>query len=300
MVKSSKQRRLPKNNYLYFPKTLISNQNKQLRFGTPWLFNGFILKIGEDVMAVDPGVNFLLRLSEDDFDLSTINKIYISHLHLDHSADANALMDWLIRARAFVDVIAPGSVFQTNTISDFHSGKMVHFKHHHNYHEINKNSEIKIADTVMKFFPLNHSVECLGFFINNHQKISYISDTGYATEVQDINGNVSKIDQIEKPTNTKILKTHNHIKKAVKDSDVLIVNIDGFLHNKNSSTHLSVIDLIDILMGSGIKLVVIAHINPVAELQYSDWGEKLTDYIKNETGIKTLCPDVTGLKVDLD
>lgn len=171
----SNEKKISKKDYIFFPKSIVSEKNYQLRYGISWLQNGFILKKGDNIIAVDPGVNFVLRLTESGFDLSTITHIFISHSHLDHSADANVLMDFLIRAKSSVKIIAPKSVYEEKVISDFHSGIKPKFPINHFAIIIDENSEIELLNGYkMKFVPLHHSVECYGFKIFVIMKIIHI------------------------------------------------------------------------------------------------------------------------------
>ena len=285
--------------FVLFPKNLISQKNYQLRYGLSWLENGFVIKKGQNVIAVDPGVNFVLRLTESRFDLSSITHIFISHLHLDHSADANVLMDFMIRAKATVKIIAPKSVFDEKVISDFHSGIKTGFPVNHSAIIIDENSEIELCDGYkMTFVPLYHSVECYGFKIKkDNESYTYISDTSYTKEVL-INDDkiipITAIDRYEEDATS--VSKHISIKEFLKDSNVLITNIDSFIYTKNSRTHLPLMDLLDILNENNIQKVILAHINPVGELKYEQWGKKLSEYVFKETGVKAFAIKDSGNK----
>ena len=288
-------------NYIFFPKMLISKNNTQLRYGLSWLYNGFIIKIDSFVMAVDPGVNFLLRLTENKYDITTINKLYISHLHIDHSADANTLMEYLIRADKKIEIFAPKTVYQTNTISKFHSGEKLSFNNNIQSYSIDENSKFKINTVNINFFPLYHGVECYGFSIKyKDKKISYISDTGYAREIK-VKNKTLKVEDIKDPIIAdKIIIKNEIIKKEVQHSDIIICNIDSFVYTKNSKTHLCILDLLDILKDSNCKKLILAHINPIGEVLYKEWGNRISKYIKKETSIDTFCFSDNGLKIILD
>ena len=286
--------------YIFFPKILISKNNEQLRYGLSWHYNGFIIKVDSLVMAVDPGVNFLLRLTESKYNITNINKLYISHLHIDHSADANTLMEYLIRSNSNIEIFAPQSVYETNTISKFHSGEKISFNNIQSQ-SIDENTKLKFNNININFFPLFHGVECYGFNIKYKDKlISYISDTGYSREIK-VKNKIMKISEIKKSIGTdEIILKNETKKKEVQHSDIIICNIDSFQYNKNSKTHLSVLDLLDILKDSNCKKLILSHINPMGEILYEEWGKKISKYIKNETNINTFCSNNNGLKIILD
>ena len=284
------KKKLNKKDYIYFPKSVVSENNYQLRYGLSWLQNGFILKKGDNVIAVDPGVNFVLRLTESGFDLSNITHIFISHTHLDHSADANVLMDFMIRAKSNVKIIAPKSVYEEKVISDFHSGLKQKFPVNHSAIIINESSEIELLNGYkMTFIPLQHSVECYGFKISgDNYNYTYLSDTSYTKELITKNNTIVPITNItDYLKDAKSKSYHSYIKEFAKDSNILIVNIDSFMYTKNSKTHLPLQDLLEILKDNNIKKIIIAHVNPMGELKYYEWGDKLAKYIFCISKIKT-------------
>ena len=287
--------------YIFFPKSMISEKNYQLRYGLSWLQNGFILKKGNNVIAVDPGVNFVLRLTESGFDLSTITHIFISHSHLDHSADANVLMDFLIRAKKSVKIIGPKSVYEEKVISDFHSGQKNKFKVNHSSVIIDENSEVELLDGYkMRFIPLQHSVECYGFKISssdNSENYTYLSDTSYTKELLIKNKECMLITNVNNYIENAVSNSgYNYIKEFAKGSNVLIANIDSFIYTKNSKTHLPIMDLLEIVRESNIQKIILAHINPIGELKYKDWGLKLAKYVYKISGIQTVAIKESGNK----
>jgi ribonuclease BN (tRNA processing enzyme) len=291
--------------YIYFPKAIDIQAKPPFDSGLPWLFNGFIAKYGKHVIAVDPGVGFVSRLIESNFSIPAINKLFVSHAHLDHYADANLMMDILIRAKKPVKIIAPMGVFERKSISEFHSGRL----NLPSSWEVLHTSEVAQTGQILKlgeqtnisFFKLHHGEECLGFTIHapGHEKVSYISDTGYSKTIRADGKNVA-IEDVLQPMVGGIVSKHQDVKDAVKGSEVLVVNINGLQHVKNSKTHLSAIDLLDIVEGSAIRKIIIAHVSPIGDLGYERWGSKLADYIQQKSGITTLCPDKTGLKLGLN
>ncbi len=295
-----KNKNQDKKDYVLFPKNLISETNEQLRYGISWLQNGFIVKCGSNVIAVDPSVNFLLRLTESEFDLTDITHIYISHKHLDHSSDADALMDFLLRADADTKIIAPSTVFESKVISDFHSGLKPEFKIRHEAIIIDESSTIKLNDDYeMIFIKLNHSCETYGFKIKNkNNEVVYLSDTSYSTVIKNLdNEELIRVREIKTYIKNAIpYESDKRIKDFISSCNVLITNIDSYIYTKNSKTHLPLLDLVDIVKDSKVKKIFIAHINPMGELTYDEWSKKIAEHTKNITGIETISPDNNGLK----
>lgn len=295
------RKKIDNKDYIFFPKSIISEKNYQLRYGLSWLQNGFILKKGNNVIAVDPGVNFVLRLTESGFDLSTITHIFISHSHLDHSADANVLMDFLIRAKKSVKIIAPKSVYEEKAISDFHSGLKLKFPVNHSSVIIDESSEIELLNGCkMKFVSLQHSVECYGFKLfnsNNNENYTYLSDTSYTKELFTKSEKCIPIANVNNYIENAISNSsHNYIKEFTKDSNILITNIDSFIYTKNSKAHLPIMDLLEIVKGSNVQKIILAHINPIGELKYEEWSLKLAKYVYKASGIQTVAIKENGNK----
>lgn len=257
---------------IFFPKTIVSKSDVQARTVLSWLFNGFILKFDTKTLVVDPGVGFYLRASESGFNLDQMDFLYVSHLHLDHSADANVTMDFAIRKRMPVKIFAPKSVFTSKTVDDFHSARKTRFPVVHSSEIINSRKVFDLGDgTKMSFMKLHHGVECYGFKLQNREKtVVYVSDTG----------------------------PFRSLRNFVKGSDVLIINIDSFLSGKNSKTHLSVVDFLREIDGLKFAKIILAHINPLGELEPAEWGEKIANYVELKTGVKTIYPGVRGASVD--
>lgn len=108
----------------------------------------------------------------------------------------------------------------------------------------------------------------------------------------------TSVGDITAPTVSVINQKHIDIKNHITRADLLIVNIDSFLHGKNSKTHLSTIDLLDLVDGTGIKQILITHINPLGELPYDQWGQKIARYIEQEAKIPTICPAEDGIALE--
>lgn len=245
-------------------------------------------------------MHFLYRLTSSGFDLSTVNRLFLSHPHLDHTSDANAVMDWLIRAKAEVEIFAPPSLFAEQRISNYHSGTDMNGV---SRRPIVIDEKLKVKDkedgSVLSFFPLVHDAECFGFTLwDRKQTIAYISDTSYAKTVR-VGKDVVSVNELVEQTEAKVVSAHTHIADAVRDCDVLIVNIDSFLHGPKSAIHLSVMDLLDIVAGASISRIILTHINPAGEVRPGVWGDKLAAFVQTETGVPTICPGRHPIAVEL-
>ncbi|MDD4187742.1 MAG: MBL fold metallo-hydrolase [Bacilli bacterium] len=302
LINSVNNRKLYVKDYILFPKTLVSEDNYQLRYGVSWHRNGFVIKVGSNIIVVDPGVDFVLRLTESGFNLTDITHIVITHAHLDHASAANTLMDFMIRAKASVQIIAPISVYETKVISDFHSGIKAEFPINHRAITIDETSEIKLSDGyIMTFVSLIHSVPCYGFKITGNNKIyTHLSDTSYSTKILTKNNQEIIIKDIKDYVEEGVtIDNHAYIKEFVTGSDMLIANVDSFMYTKNSKTHLPLLDLIEIIKNNDVQNVILSHVNPDAELDNEKWGEKLAEYIFQVYKIKTYFIEKSGKEIEL-
>lgn len=258
---------------IVFPQMHIGAENEPLTKGLPWIYNGFLIYLPRLVMLVDPGVDILNRLSISGINISQINTIYISHEHLDHSNGADVVADYLLRSGQRYQVIAPPSVFKAKVISDYHAGKKAHHSGWHNSHFATEFGSVGLIRTFhgkYKMVPikLSHGAECYGFSIYyENRKITYISDTGYTSKFKTSSGEIIESGKEEYYGQLEyIISKNTEIKKAVKDSTDLIINLETITYHKNSNTHLTLYDIIDLVQNNNIKKVYLTHINEVGEL----------------------------------
>lgn len=285
---------------IVFPRMHIPTTNSQLRYGLPWLYNGFIIYLPNLVMLVDPGVDILYRLAISNIAISQINTLFVSHGHLDHVGGANVILDWLIRAQQNTEIVAPKAVFRDKEISDFHAGIKTHASGWKSTQfptiaKAGKPIELTHGDYKLKPIRLHHGVECYGFRITFDSKsIVYISDTGYAKTVQTTEEQFAVGKNDYKGLFVKIKNKHKELRRTIRDCDILIVNIETLEYNKNSKTHLTVYDVIDMVRNNKINKLIVAHINPTGELG-EHWVRDITEYIQYSTGTKCYYPTREGL-----
>lgn len=261
---------------LYVPPMHFSQEEiPDLSFGHSWLYNGFTISIDGVAIVIDPGLDFLFRLARDNYDLAAIDYIFISHAHIDHYAGAAPLLDWLIRAQSKVITIAPEEVFHS-VISPFHAGTdtTLSWSPNHSSIAIEDNQVLKLINNIeLQPLKLQHGTPCFGFKLKTKQRtITYISDTGHFAG----------------------------IKEYIADSTILVINIDSFAETKNSKTHLSAEDLLKCIPSKNdLQHIVVTHVNPSGELPFEEWGKQIAAYIEHTTNIPTVCPDESGLRLDI-
>jgi len=227
---------------------------KQLRAS-----GGFILKIGENQFHIDPGPGALVRAHENGLSLRANTAVLVSHNHLNHAADLNAVID----AMTYGGLDKKGILVGNKTtlggssvvkpyLTDFHKNLM------EKVIMLNSGKRIAIEDIEIEALPANHSdPDTVGFkFYTPDFTLSYSSDTTYSRDL------INKY----------------------KGSDILLLNVVG-PQGEKMKNQLNSDDAIKIIDKVNPKLAVITHFgikmikaNPLYEGRY----------IQSETGIQIL------------
>lgn len=290
---------------IWFPPLHLEKNMHQLRTVKSWFYNGFIIELPKLSMLVDPGVDISYRLALGEYPITKINTLFISHAHLDHTAGVNTIMDWLISKNIPTQIITDKNVIDSREISDYHSGvknQTLGWKANHFTTIIEKGSSIKLANGSYKLTPigLDHGIDCNGFILSTGStQIGYISDTGYAKRLE-IEDKEYVVGSGDLPLgDVQILEKNYNLKKVYSSVDILIVNVESFGYKKNSNTHLTIFDVVDIVKDSNIKTVVLAHVNPMGELG-EKWPLKLSEFVKESVkDLNVFYPQKNGLLVNL-
>jgi len=238
---------------------------------------GFVLKCGLQV-HVDPGPGALVRAKEFGIDIRNTDLILVSHHHLDHADDVNAVIDAVNSKNNSYDgskveikypvligteTVVNGSSEDSAYVSDYHKKLL---------------EEIYITKDSKKFSIKNLDVECIGLKHNTpdcfgfkifteKSVVGYISDTNYFAGLV----------------------------KSFSDCDVLIINVE-LPFGKKWKGYLSSDDVVKILNKVKPKLCVITHFSHLM-LDAKPLYEARK--IQKETGIQVI-PAEDGLVLDLD
>ncbi len=181
---------------------------------------GVWLSIGGTNLLLDPGPGSLVRCwsSKPKLDPTTLDAIILSHKHLDHSGDVNAM----------IEAMTDGGFKKKGTVlapEDAISSDPVVFKYVRDY--VNKVEILKEEESYsingMSFFTSKrhvHPVETYGLTFNLPKyKLSFITDTKYFPELS----TMYKSDIVV--INTVLLKPRNDIKidhLSIEDTKILI------------------------------------------------------------------------------
>lgn len=297
-----KSRNLSYGKRIIAPKIIYSKDDVAIS-SQKWLFNGFIIEYNDLKLCVDPGVDFLSRCSQSEIDLTDINSMFISHAHIDHYASANVISEQIAMGIGWGNALflLPQNVIDGKVISDYHRGMGIDGKVPQNI-ILEDGKPISVFSGQLTTVKSMHSIDhSFGFVLDlGDLKVGYTGDTGYATEIE-IEGKSLLVSDIKEflYKEAKIVNKNENMKKVFSQCDVLICNLNSLEYNKHSKTHLTAFDVIDLVKGSKVKQIILAHLNnrPVIETTLND---DISSFIESETGIKTLFLSDQGLDLDLN
>ncbi len=288
---------------IVFPKFPYSKNNLFARTA-PWKYSGFVIYLPGLTLVVDPGAEFETQAFVSGINPVEPNCIFVSHAHLDHYADVNTLIEDMsyVGKEKKITILASSIVVRERCLSVYHSN--YRGKGMRNVQlVITKNNKSVFIGEGIKFTPISmfHHIEGVQGFILEYKglKIGYTTDTGYTKTFETTTGQIVETgtDDYEGDFK-KILKKHSYIKRAFKDVDILICNVNDFIFTKHSKYHLTGYDVMDILKGSKVKKCVIAHLNAL-DLTNNAFSKAYEKYINQESDIDTTVLRAEGLTLNL-
>lgn len=132
--------------------------------------SGYLVKNQDDYLVMDMGSGTLSRLM-GVADIKTINHIFISHLHFDHTSD-------LLPFRYLLEELDHTVNIYTHK-EDTPWYKILFDHPNFNMINIDENSEIKIGSMTLSFLKMNHTVTDYAVIINGEKTLCYTGDTVY-------------------------------------------------------------------------------------------------------------------------
>jgi len=194
---------------------------------------GFVLKLDDMQLHVDPGPGSLMSASRFDVNLRANTVVLVSHAHVNHCSDLNAVIsamtyDGLDKKGVLIsnDTVINGSEDTPPVVSKFHRKLVERFI------VAKPGQRIAIEDVEIKTLATKHSdPNNIGFkFFTPNFVLTYTSDTAYSKEL---------LEQYEK-------------------SDILVLNVVHSLGQK-SDNNLSSDDAIKIINQVKPQLAIIQH-----------------------------------------
>ena len=230
---------------------------------------GVWLSLGGTNLLLDPGPGSLVRCwsSKPKLDPTTLDAIILSHKHLDHSGDVNAM----------IEAMTDGGFKKKGTVlapEDAINSDPVVFKYVRDYVdkiEILKEGQSYSVNNVSFTTSKRHvhPVETYGLTFNLPKyKLSFITDTKYFPELS----TMYKSDIIV--INTVLLKQRNDVKidhLSIEDTKILIKELQP-------------------------KTAILTHFG-MSVLKAKPW--EVAESLSQETGVKTIAAR-DGMQLDLD
>ena len=148
--------------------------------------SGLMVEIGGDPLIFDLGAGVLHRLSCSLQEITKIEHIFISHLHVDHVSDIVALIQslWLSGYDKTLNIYGPSDMQKMakviGEVFPYLVGK-VKLK----YHQLEPGFQVKMKNWNVLAFPVDHGdIEAYGFHIEAEGKrVVYSGDTAPSKEV---------------------------------------------------------------------------------------------------------------------
>jgi len=229
---------------------------------------GIFIELDKTRLLIDPGPGSLTTAKELGLSLRGLDALLVSHIHPDHSTDANAVIDGHADDENFILIAEKHVVNPTKetypVISRYHQGLCKKYA-------VGPGEKIKVKNLTITTTPARHSAPAVGFRIAGTKIISYPCDGSYFRGQE----------------------------KYYDSSDILILNVLApFPNDKKMAKHMDVEDAIKLInaMKDKPKLVIIQHFS--FYMLRAD-VRKQAKIIEKKTGIKCI-PARDGMKLDVD
>ncbi|MBI4439786.1 MBL fold metallo-hydrolase [Candidatus Woesearchaeota archaeon] len=218
---------------------------------------GIVLQVGENQFHIDPGPGALAKAHEYGVNLRANTAILVSHSHMNHSNDLNAVID-AMTYRGFdkkgvllaSDTVINGSSSQQPVLQEFYKKCLERFI------VLRPHQRIGINDVEIQMLPCDHSdPSTVGFkFYTTEFTLSYSSDAMYSRRLIEF----------------------------YRNSNVLILNVVSV---KGDGKNLSVNDALKIISEVKPRLCIITHFG-ISMMEYDPIIAARE--LQNETGVQVI------------
>lgn len=230
---------------------------------------GFRIEMDGVNFHIDPGPGALVRAKEYGVNVKNTDVVMVSHVHLDHSNDCNAIIDAMTEGAKNPKGILIGNL---SAIKGYENDSpmllKVYLKSLENTVVMKPGDSTNLKTITVKATPTRHTdPTCIGFRIEGSKTISYTSDTEYFPELS----------------------------KYHRNADLLIINV---LRPDNDSwpMHMNLEDAIKLIKETEPKLCVLQHFG----MKVIEKGpEAQAKKAEKETGVKVIAAE-DGMKLDLN
>jgi glyoxylase-like metal-dependent hydrolase (beta-lactamase superfamily II) len=253
------------------------------------LANGFVVRLGDLAMMVDPGPDALSRCLSAGVVPSRVNAVYVSHAHVDHYAGAESVIEemcliMLIRRGRLL--VSP-AVAEAGCISAFHQGRTPRGGPETTV--VQPGVPVALGDATLTPVPMYHPGGGCGFVLERDGlRIGYTGDTSYVVSYRDGHGvqQMAQRDNFEPIEDLLGVEAYREdLKQAYGGVDLLIANVGG--HAQGLRAEMSSLGLAHLLSGSRVKLCLITHFLR-GSLYPTDMRQRMADYIQARSGVRTV------------
>ncbi|MFH0890099.1 MAG: MBL fold metallo-hydrolase [Candidatus Aenigmatarchaeota archaeon] len=230
---------------------------------------GFRLEMDGTNFHIDPGPGALVRAKQYNVDVKNTDVIMLSHVHIDHSNDCNAIIDAMTEGTKGQKGMLVGNISSIKGYDNNSPAVLkIYLKTLESVNVLKADETINLKNIIVRATPTKHSdPTAIGFRIEGSKVISYTSDTEYFPE----------------------------LKKYHKNADVLVINT---LRPDNDEwpLHMNTDDAIKLIVDAEPKLCIFQHFGMK---MISAGPEKQARKASKETGVKVIAAE-DGMKIDLD
>ena len=137
---------------------------------------GFVIQVDDEQIHVDPGVGAVVRAAQFGVDISNTTIILVSHFHIDHSNDANAIINAItFGGKEKKGVLITGKFEDDGNLTTFHKNAV------NKYIKLKPGDKTEVGKIIIKATKTKgHDVESVGYKIFTPKFVlGYTSDTSY-------------------------------------------------------------------------------------------------------------------------
>ena len=146
---------------------------------------GFIIKTAGYQVWVDPGEGALVRAKNNKVKASDTDIIYVTHHHLDHANDVNAVIDAMTiggeRKKGVLigtETVVHGKDNESASVSNFHKSALQEF------YALKIGDKVKVGPLTFEATPTKHDCEAIGLKLHAGKfVIGYTSNTAPTPEL---------------------------------------------------------------------------------------------------------------------
>ncbi|MEW5692064.1 MAG: MBL fold metallo-hydrolase [Candidatus Hydrogenedentota bacterium] len=230
---------------------------------------GIIIKNKNETLLFDPGTGTGQRLVLNNIDPREISAIFITHFHIDHTADLIPLFFAFKTPgykpyKRYLNIYGPVGLRRLiSELKKIYGDWIKADEYKRNFVELKKRCKVNTEEFTIETFPVPHTTTSLGFKIRERKTgvvVSYSGDTGFSSGFA----------------------------KFVNNSDILILEC-SLPDTMAIRTHLTPKDVCEFLKLADVNKVVLTHFYPPVDIpSYFRKISKITkrDIIQAYDGMK--------------